>query len=343
MSPNIKQPSGADKRRTRQLKDVIEKHNQQYYQFDDPVISDAEYDALLRELQALEHQFPELQMLDSPTRRVGAAPLESFSQVDHQVPMLSLDNAFSNDEIKTFIERIEQRTDLTDLEYIAEPKLDGLAVSLIYENGVLKQAATRGDGVRGEDIIENIRTIQCIPLQVKAHQLPQIFEVRGEVFIAKQDFVALNQTAEQLGTKLFANPRNAAAGSLRQLDSSITAQRPLSFYAYGYGVFPDKCLPDTQYELLQLLASWNFPICKEIEVVQGLQACLNNYQLIESKRPKLPYDIDGVVYKVNRFDLQRQLGFISRAPRWAIARKFPAEQVQTKLLAIDVQVGRTGA
>ena len=343
MSSVSHKPGVADKQRAKQLKLGIEKHNQQYYQLDSPIVSDAEYDALLRELQQLEQQFPELQAADSPTRRVGAAPLESFSQIAHQVPMLSLDNVFSDDEFKAFLERTEQRLDLAELEFVAEPKLDGLAVSLIYENGILKQAATRGDGVNGEDITENVRTIRCIPLQVDTKHVPALFEVRGEVFISKQGFLALNQRAEQRGDKLFANPRNAAAGSLRQLDSRITAQRPLSFYAYGYGVFPDISLPETQFDLLQLLASWHFPICQEITLIQGLQACLTNHQSIESKRSQLAYDIDGVVYKVNRFDLQRQLGFISRAPRWAIARKFPAEQAQTQLLAIDVQVGRTGA
>ncbi|MEE9424209.1 MAG: NAD-dependent DNA ligase LigA [Methylococcales bacterium] len=343
MSETAQKPGVADQQRAKQLQRIIEKHNLQYYQHDDPVVSDAEYDALMHELQELEQQFPDLQTADSPTNRVGATPLESFSQITHQVPMLSLDNAFSDDEITAFVERTEQRVNLADLEYVAEPKLDGLAVSLIYENGILKQAATRGDGVRGEDITENVRTIRCIPLQIDVHHVPALFEVRGEVFISKQGFVVLNENAQQLGTKLFANPRNAAAGSLRQLDSRITAQRPLSFYAYGYGVFPDGSLPDTQYELLQLLASWKFPICQETELIQGLQACLDNYQAIELIRSQLSYDIDGVVYKVNRFDLQRQLGFVSRAPRWAIARKFPAEQAQTQLLAIDVQVGRTGA
>ena len=343
MSWVAQKPGVADQQRAKQLKKIIEKHNIQYYQHDSPVVSDAEYDVLMRELQELEQQFPDLRTADSPTNRVGAAPLASFSQVTHQVPMLSLDNAFSDDEITAFVKRTEQRLDIVDLEYVAEPKLDGLAVSLIYENGIFKQAATRGDGVRGEDITENVRTIRCIPLQIDAHHLPALFEVRGEVFISKQGFIKLNETAQQLGTKLFANPRNAAAGSLRQLDSTITAQRPLSFYAYGYGVFPDDSLPDTQYDLLQLLASWKFPISRENELIQGLQGCLDNYRAIELKRSQLPYDIDGVVYKVNRFDLQRQLGFISRAPRWAIARKFPAEQAQTQLLAIDVQVGRTGA
>jgi DNA ligase (NAD+) len=343
MSPVSQKPSVADKQRAKQLKQDIEKYNLQYYQLDDPVVSDSEYDALLRELQQLEQQFPGLQTADSPTRRVGATPLESFSQIAHKVPMLSLDNAFSEDEISAFVERTERRLDLTDLEFVAEPKLDGLAVSLIYENGMLKQAATRGDGVRGENITENVRTIRCIPLQINTKHCPVLFEVRGEVFISKKGFLALNRSAEQRGEKLFANPRNAAAGSLRQLDSGITAKRPLSFYAYGYGVFPDLSLPETQFDLLQLLASWKFPVCQEIDLIQGLQACLDNYQSIESKRSQLPYDIDGVVYKVNRFDLQHQLGFVARAPRWAIARKFPAEQAQTQLLAIDVQVGRTGA
>ncbi len=340
---NSQHPAPADKQRVKQLKQSIEIHNQRYYQLDDPIISDADYDALMRELQQLEQQFPELITTDSPTRRVGAAPLESFSQVQHHVPMLSLDNAFSDDEISAFIQRVTQRLDLSSIDFVAEPKLDGLAVSLIYENGYLKQAATRGDGARGEDITENVRTIRCIPLKVSTKHVPALFEVRGEVFISKQGFVELNQRAEQQGEKLFANPRNAAAGSLRQLDSSITAQRPLSFYAYGYGVFPDNALPDTQYELLQRLESWGFPVCKEIELVNGLDGCLENYQSMTSMRSQLSYDIDGVVYKVNKFDYQSQLGFVSRAPRWAIARKFPAQEATTQLLAIDVQVGRTGA
>ncbi len=340
---NSQHPAPADKQRAKQLKQSIETHNQRYYQLDDPIVSDADYDALMRELQQLEQQFPKLLTADSPTHRVGAAPLESFSQVQHHVPMLSLDNAFSDDEISAFIQRVTQRLDLSSIDFVAEPKLDGLAVSLIYENGYLKQAATRGDGVRGEDITENVRTIRCIPLKVSTKHVPALFEVRGEVFISKQGFEALNHRAEQHGEKLFANPRNAAAGSLRQLDSSITAQRPLSFYAYGYGVFPDNALPDTQYELIQLLESWGFPVCKEIELVNGVDGCLENYQSMTSLRSQLTYDIDGIVYKVNKFDCQRQLGFVSRAPRWAIARKFPAQEATTKLLAIDVQVGRTGA
>ncbi len=343
MTKNSQLPNRAQKQRVRQLRLTIEQHNRQYYQLDNPTISDAEYDALMRELQELELQFPDVKSADSPTVRVGAAPLESFSQVIHQIPMLSLDNAFSDDEISTYIKRIEQRLEISDFDFVAEPKLDGLAVSLIYEHGVLKQAATRGDGLRGEDITDNIRTIHCIPLQVQANNIPDLFEVRGEVFMSKKGFATLNQRAEKQGEKLFANPRNAAAGSLRQLDSKVTAQRPLSFYAYGYGVFPDDMLPATQYELIRLLESWNFPVCKEIQLVNGIKGCLDNYQIIEARRAGLGFDIDGIVYKVNRFDFQKQLGFVSRAPRWAIARKFPAEQAATQLLSIDVQVGRTGA
>ncbi|HFD11936.1 MAG TPA: NAD-dependent DNA ligase LigA, partial [Crenotrichaceae bacterium] len=328
--------------RIKQLREQIEAHNQQYYQYDAPVISDADYDALMQELLQLEQQFPELQSKDSPTHRIGAAPLESFPQVVHQVPMLSLDNAFSDEEISAFIERTQQRLNQTDIDFVAEPKLDGLAVSLIYENGILKQAATRGDGSRGEDITDNIRTMQCIPLHV-TREVPALFEVRGEVYISRKGFAELNQRCQQQGKKLFANPRNAAAGSLRQLDSRVTAQRPLLFYAYGYGVFPDESLPKTQFELLQQLQAWGFPVCREIQLVNGLQGCLDNYRTMETMRPELAFDIDGVVYKVNRFDYQRQLGFVSRAPRWAIARKFPAEEAITQVIAIDVQVGRTGA
>ena len=342
MTVSTQHTGDAALQRIKQLREQIEAHNQQYYQYDAPVISDADYDALMQELLQLEQQFPELQSKDSPTHRIGAAPLESFPQVVHQVPMLSLDNAFSDEEISAFIERTQQRLNQTDIDFVAEPKLDGLAVSLIYENGILKQAATRGDGSRGEDITDNIRTMQCIPLHV-TREVPALFEVRGEVYISRKGFAELNQRCQQQGKKLFANPRNAAAGSLRQLDSRVTAQRPLLFYAYGYGVFPDESLPKTQFELLQQLQAWGFPVCREIQLVNGLQGCLDNYRTMETMRPELAFDIDGVVYKVNRFDYQRQLGFVSRAPRWAIARKFPAEEAITQVIAIDVQVGRTGA
>ncbi|MCH9697839.1 MAG: NAD-dependent DNA ligase LigA [Gammaproteobacteria bacterium] len=330
--------------RVDQLKTEIEAHNRRYYQFDDPVVSDAEYDALMTELLSLESQFPQLQTADSPTQRVGAAPLDAFSKVQHEVPMLSLGNGFSDQDIEAFIKRIEQRTDIdaSALEFVAEPKLDGLAVSLIYDNGTLVQASTRGDGFNGEDVTANIRTIGSIPLSVPA-STPSRFEVRGEVFISNQGFAQLNQNAQNNGEKVFANPRNAAAGSLRQLDSSITAKRPLLFYAYGYGVFPEQLLPETQFELIQSLRDWGFPVSSEIQLVEGLQGCLDYYQELEAKRATLGFDIDGIVYKVNQFDLQKQLGFVSRAPRWAIARKFPAEQATTQLLSIDVQVGRTGA
>ncbi len=340
---SLQSPGKADKQLANELRLLIEEHNRNYYQHDSPVITDAQYDALMQELQGLERQYPALQTIDSPTRRVGSPPLDSFSQVQHQVPMLSLDNAFSDDEITAFFERTQQRLGESDIDFVAEPKLDGLAVSLIYENGLLKQAATRGDGSRGEDITDNIRTIRCIPLQVSAKNHPAYFEVRGEVFISKKGFAALNHNAENKGEKVFANPRNAAAGSLRQLDSKVTAQRPLLFYAYGYGVFPDAALPTTQFELIKLLENWGFPVCKEIALVNGLQGCLENYKSMETIRSELNFDIDGVVYKVNQFEFQKQLGFVSRAPRWAIARKFPAEEAVTQLLAIDVQVGRTGA
>ncbi|MGH8556977.1 MAG: NAD-dependent DNA ligase LigA [Methylococcales bacterium] len=330
-------------RRIEQLQNEINLHNARYYQFDDPLVSDAEYDRLLRELQELENQYPELKSADSPTRRVGAQPLKAFAQVNHEVPMLSLDNALSDEELIAFDKRVRERLELDDIEYIAEPKLDGLAVSVLYEHGILVRAATRGDGHLGENVTENVRTIRSLPLQIHAKNIPERFEIRGEIFMPKRGFVALNARCRGKGEKEFANPRNAAAGSLRQLDSSITASRPLAFYCYGHGVFPHDSLPKSQQRLLELFASWGLPVCAELEVVQGLQGCLANFLQLQEKRDRLDYAIDGVVYKVTDFELQERLGFVAKAPRWAIARKFPAEEALTIVEAITVQVGRTGA
>ncbi len=330
-------------RRIEKLQNEINLHNARYYQFDDPLVSDAEYDRLLMELKDLENQYPELKSADSPTLRVGAQPLKAFAEVRHEVPMLSLDNAFSDDELHAFDKRVRERLELDDIEYIAEPKLDGLAVSVLYEHGILVRAATRGDGHLGENVTENVRTIRSLPLQIRAKNIPERFEIRGEVFIPKRGFVALNARCRERGEKEFANPRNAAAGGLRQLDSSITASRPLAFYCYGHGVFPRDWMPKSQPGLLELFASWGLPVCAELEVVQGLPGCIANFLQLQEKRDQLDYAIDGVVYKVADFELQERLGFVARAPRWAIARKFPAEEALTIVEAIMVQVGRTGA
>lgn len=332
------------RQRAENLKATLHHHNHQYYVLDDPEISDAEYDRLLRELQELEAAYPELLTLDSPTQRVGAAPLSSFKQVKHAVPMLSLGNAFSEEEMTAFDKRIRDRLKRTDIiEYVAEPKLDGLAVSLMYEDGLLVRAATRGDGSTGEDITENIRTIGSIPLMLSGYDWPKKLEVRGEVYMPKEGFEKLNNRLLSEGKKVFINPRNAAAGSLRQLDSKITAQRPLAIYCYSVGLVEEGEIPDNHASALEALKSWGMRICPEVVVVNGAEGCHDYYQSIAQKRPNLPYEIDGVVFKVNDFALQEELGFVSRAPRWAIAQKFPAEEEITVLKAVEFQVGRTGA
>ncbi|QSA95711.1 NAD-dependent DNA ligase LigA [Methylococcus sp. EFPC2] len=330
-------------RRAAELRKQIEYHNRRYYQFDEPVIADAEYDALLRELQALEREYPELQTPDSPTQRVGAAPLAAFAEVRHEVPMLSLDNAFEDGDVLDFDRRIREKLERDDTEYLAEPKLDGLAVSLLYEDGVLVRGATRGDGHSGEDVTHNVRTIRAIPLRLSGSGYPQRFEVRGEVFMPKTGFEAMNRKALEAGEKVFVNPRNAAAGSLRQLDPAATAARPLAFYCYGYGVYPAEALPATQYELMERFRNWGLPINPEIRQIRGAQGCLDYYRDLMARRHGLPYEIDGVVYKLGRFDWQAEMGYVARAPRWAVAHKFPAEEATTRVLAIEVQVGRTGA
>ncbi len=326
------------------LRSQINHHNHQYYVLDDPQIPDSEYDKLLRELQQLEHSHPELITADSPTQRVGAKPLEGFEAVTHAVPMLSLDNAFFDDEIVDFERRLIDRLgDQDHLVYAAEPKLDGLAISLRYEKGLLIQAATRGDGRTGEDVTQNVRTIPSVPLSLMGEGWPEVLEVRGEIYMPGDGFEKLNAAARKADEKGFANPRNAAAGSLRQLDPKITATRPLAMFVYGVGEVSGQPLADRYSDIIARLARWGLRINPEAAVVEGVKGCLDYYQRLAARRDSLGYDIDGIVYKVDRLDLQQRLGFVSRAPRWAIARKFPAQEEITQLLDIDIQVGRTGA
>jgi len=329
-------------KRAAQLRDELNYHNYQYYVLDNPEIPDAEYDRLLRELQALEEKHPELLTVDSPTQRVGAEPLKAFNEVAHEVSMLSLNNCFNEQELADFDRRVREGLEKEKIEYVAEPKLDGLAISLLYENGVLVRGATRGDGSKGEDVTQNIRTIDTIPLRLQGKNYPERLEVRGEVIMNKRGFEKLNDRQRKNNDKIFANPRNAAAGSLRQLDSRVTAKRPLEFYCYGVGV-SSQALPDRHSKILQQLKSWGFRLNAEVKLVKGMKACIKYYNNIQTKRDKLEYDIDGVVYKVDSITDQEALGFISRAPRWAIAHKFPAQEELTILKGIDVQVGRTGA
>lgn len=326
------------------LRAEIELHNYRYYVLDNPAISDAEYDKLLRELQQIEQDYPQLITADSPTQRVGAAPLRAFAQITHAIPMLSLNNAFEETEVEAFDRRVCEGLSVDRAEYTAEPKFDGLAVSLRYENGIFRTGATRGDGNTGEDITQNLKTIKSVPLSLPVKNPPPLLEVRGEVLMLKADFLALNQRQLGKGEKEFANPRNAAAGSLRQLDPGVTATRRLTFFAYGVGQYDDAHIPqDTHSHMLKYLADLHFPVAKECQTVTGLQGLLDYYQTIGARREHLPYAIDGVVYKVNSLPQQEKLGFVSRAPRFAIAHKFPAEEAITQLLGIDVQVGRTGA
>ncbi|GAO35704.1 NAD-dependent DNA ligase LigA [Sulfuricella sp. T08] len=326
----------------RQLREEIERHNYLYYVLDKPEIPDAEYDKLFRELERLEAGNPLLATPDSPTRRVGASPLAEFSQLTHRVPMLSLNNAFEEEEVAAFDRRVREGLGVEMVEYAVDPKFDGLAISLIYENGILVQGATRGDGYTGEDVTTNLRTIKAIPLRLHTANPPKLLEVRGEVLILKADFEKLNRQQREKGDKEFANPRNAAAGSLRQLDPRITATRPLTFFAYGLGSVDEVDLPRKLSAVMDYLESLRVPVCRERRVVQGVDGLLDYYRMIGARRDGLPYDIDGVVYKVNNLSWQEQLGFVSRAPRFAIAHKFPAQEAMTELLGIDVQVGRTG-
>lgn len=315
-----------------------------YYVLDQPLVPDAEYDRLYRELLDLEVQHPDWVTPDSLSQRVGGAPLKEFLEIKHSVPMLSLNNAFEESELIGFDRRCREGLGLDRVEYACELKFDGLAISLRYENGVLVQAATRGDGASGEDVTSNIRTIRAIPLRLLGPNLPKVIEVRGEVFMHRTDFEKMNKIAAANGEKEFANPRNAAAGSLRQLDSKITAKRPLSFFAYGLGALePSQWLPSTHGELLNQYDALGLPVCRERRVVNSLDGLMTFYTEIAAKRQQLPYEIDGVVYKVNSFAEQAQLGYVSRAPRFAIAHKYPAQEEITTVLGIDVQVGRTGA
>lgn len=331
-------------RRAAELREAIEHHNFRYYVLDDPEISDAQWDTLFRELVALEARYPALADPDSPTQRIGAAPADGFTPVTHRVPMLSLDNAFDDDEVLAFEKRMRDRLDLAGaIEFIAEPKLDGLAVSLVYERGRFVRGATRGDGMTGENITANLRTLRSVPLKLRGAGWPATFEVRGEVFMPKHGFEALNRRQADAGDKLFANPRNAAAGALRQLDPAITASRPLELFCYGWGEVAGDLPWHRQSGALACFREWGLRVCPEATRVDGVDALLAYYRALAERRADLPYEIDGVVYKVDRVDLQRELGFVSRAPRWAIAHKYPAEEAITKLHAVDFQVGRTGA
>ncbi len=333
-----------DRERAAQLRDAIEHHNYRYYALDDPEVSDADYDRLMRELQALEERYPELVDSRSPTQRVGSAPVAAFGEVEHRVPMLSLDNAFSEEEVRDFDRRVRERLPgINPVQYTAEPKLDGLAVSLRYEAGELVQGATRGDGSKGEDVTANLRAIRAVPLRLHGGGFPRVFEVRGEVFMPFDGFKRFNAEAQARAEKVLVNPRNAAAGSLRQLDPRLTAQRPLDIFFYAVGFNDGGALPPRQHELLQALRSWGLKTSGEVRVVQGVEGCLEYYATIGAKRAQLPYQIDGVVYKVDDLAAQRRLGFVSRAPRWAIAHKFPAQEENTIVREVEFNVGRTGA
>jgi DNA ligase (NAD+) len=339
--------SASIEKKIESLRDEIRYHNYRYHTLDDIEIPDAEYDRLMRKLQRLESEHPELVTQDSPTQRVGAEPSDTLQTIQHRLPMLSLDNVFSEDELREFHRRVAGKLEFEDgaddLKYAAEPKLDGAAVSLLYENGVLVRAATRGDGTTGEDITHNVRTIDSIPLRLLGTGYPSTLEVRGEVFMPLAGFEAYNKKARAAGEKTFVNPRNAAAGSLRQLDPRLTAERPLDMYVYSVGLVEGGDLPDHHSEIIDQLQAWGLKTCPERRVVSGVSGCLAYYAEIGNKRNALGYDIDGVVYKVDSLALQRELGFVSRAPRWAVAHKFPAQEELTTVEAVEFQVGRTGA
>jgi DNA ligase (NAD+) len=329
--------------RIAELRRLLEDANYRYHVLDEPNIPDADYDRMLRELDELEAAHPELVTPDSPTQRVGNAPSAKFAEVRHAVPMLSLGNAFSDEEVQDFVRRIAEKLKRPHLLFSAEPKLDGLAISLRYEGGVFVQGATRGDGATGEDVTANLRTIKAIPLQLRGAGWPKTLEVRGEVYMPLATFKAYNERMLKEGGKVLANPRNGAAGSLRQLDPRMTAQRPLAFYAYAVGRVEGGELPPTHSQTLARLRDWGFPVSPENQVVDGLSGLLDYYRAIGAKRDKLPFDIDGVVYKLEDYEGQREMGFVSRAPRWAIAHKFPAQEQMTTVESIEVNVGRTGA
>ena len=328
-------------KRADELRRLLEHHNYSYYVLDDPEVPDAEFDRLIRELESIESDHPELVTPSSPTQRVSGTPQDGFETVRHRVPMLSLGNAFSEEEVADFQRRVEQGLERENIIYAAEPKLDGVAISLTYNDGLLTRAATRGDGEQGEEVTANVRTIRAVPLELRGDDWPSLLEVRGEIYMPRAGFDAFNRKALEQGEKPLVNPRNGAAGSLRQLDPQLTAKRPLAFFAYNTATRDG--LPDTQFDSLHRLRDWGFPVNPEIRRVEGVSGCLDYHRRISALRPTLGYDIDGVVYKVDRFDQQGILGFISKAPRWALAHKFPAEEELTRLLDIDIQVGRTGA
>jgi len=332
-----------DAERIAELREQIRRHDHRYYVLDDPEISDARYDTLLAELRALEAAHPGLVTPDSPTQRVAGAPSGAFGEVVHLIPMLSLDNAFTAQDVLDFDRRVRERLDVESVDYSAEPKIDGLAISLRYEHGRLVQAATRGDGTRGEDVTANVRAIRSVPLALRGPHAPPLLEVRGEVFMTRRSFEQLNRRAGERGEKTFANPRNAAAGSLRQLDPKVTASRSLDLFCYGVGASERWQTPRRHNEVLAALRELGLRTCPEIEVVEGVQGALDYYARMGMRRDSLGYDIDGVVYKVDRLDWQRDLGFVARAPRWAVAHKFPAQEETTVVRDVEFQVGRTGA
>lgn len=334
----------SDAARIQALREQIRQHNYLYYVLDEPSIPDAEYDRLMNELLELEQAHPDLVTPDSPTQRVGATPSSAFSEVRHSVPMLSLSNAFSDEDMEDFDSRVRKLLEQTSpVTYVAEPKLDGLAISIRYERGQLVRAATRGDGSTGEDVTNNVRTIHNIPLRLLGEGWPEVLEVRGEIYMPKKGFMALNQAARDKGDKTFANPRNAAAGSLRQLDASVTASRPLRFCCYGWGEYQEPLPHGSYHQMLQALKAYGIPISPELRVLNGLDDCAEYFAQLGRRRDALDYDIDGVVYKVDDLRQQAELGFVSRAPRWAIARKYPAQEELTVIEDVEFQVGRTGA
>ncbi|MCR6653844.1 MAG: NAD-dependent DNA ligase LigA [Cellvibrionaceae bacterium] len=333
-----------DYQRMQQLRQELLHHSHRYYVLDDPEIPDAEYDRLMRELQELEERFPDWVTADSPTQRVGGVALSAFAEVTHLRPMLSLDNALNADEFIAFDKRVRDRLRTQEpIEYACEPKYDGIAISLLYRNGVLERAATRGDGSVGEDVTLNVRTIKSVPLRLLGQGYPDLLEVRGEIYMTKSGFNEMNRKAQESGGKSFINPRNAAAGSLRQLDPKLTAQRPLTLCAYGVGEVEGGSLPQYHTAILQRLADWGFAVSRDVASARGVEECLAFHKMLQEKRPSLPYDIDGIVFKVNSLELQTTLGFVAKAPRWAVAFKFPAQEEMTVLRAVEFQVGRTGS
>jgi len=334
-----------DKNRIEALRKKINDHNYHYYVLNNPIISDQEYDSLLRNLQTLENKYPEQITPDSPTQRVGAAPLDAFNSINHSVPMLSLENAMDSEELIGYYERTKRglKTE-SNIDFIAEPKLDGIGVELIYENGLFKFGLTRGDGIKGEDITQNLKTINAIPLSLRTDKLPcpELLEVRGEVFMEKKKFKIFNDYRSRNELSIFANPRNAAAGSLRQLDSRVTAERPLSIYCYEPGKINGKNF-ENHSDFLSALSDWGFPVNREIKLVKNIEDIISYHSKLEEKRHSLPYEIDGTVFKVNSINKRETLGLRSRSPRWAIAGKFKAEQVTSVILDINASIGRTGA